>query len=105
VVYSDHEALKYWNSQITVNPKHARWVEFISEYSFVLKHRYGVENKFADAFSHIGCLLHTMRVEVLGFDRLKVAYSFYPDFGPIYSDLLAGNRSYVDFVLYDDYLF
>ena len=68
VVYSDHEALKYWNSQTSVNPRHGRWVEFISEYSFMLKHKSRVENKIADALSRIGCLLHTMRVEVLGFD-------------------------------------
>ena len=68
VVYSDHEALKYWNSQIIVNPKHARWVEYISEYSFVLKHKSGVENKVADGLSRISCLLHTMRDEALGSD-------------------------------------
>ena len=60
----------------------------------------GVENKINDALSHIGCLLHTMRVEVIGFDRLKGTYSSCPNFGPIYSDLLASNRrSNVDFVL------
>ena len=62
VVYSDHEALKYWNSQSSINPKHARWIEYISEYSFVLKHKSGVENKVADALSHIGCLLQTMQL-------------------------------------------
>jgi len=92
VVYSDHKALKYWNSQTSVNPKHARWIEFINEYSFVLKHKSRVENKVADALSRIGCLLHTMRAGVLGFDRLKNAYSSCPDFGPVYSELLAGNR-------------
>ena len=91
VVYFDHKALKYWNSHTSVNPKHARWVEYISGYSFVLKHKSGVENKVVDALSRIGCLLHTMRVKVIGFDRLKGKYSSCPNFGPIYSDLLAGN--------------
>ena len=57
VVYFDHEALKHWSSQSTVNPKHARWVEYISEYSFILKHKSEVENKVADALSRIGYLL------------------------------------------------
>ena len=106
MVHPDDETLKYWNSQTNVNPKHARWVQFISEYSFVLKYKSGVENKVADSLSRIGCLLHTMRVEVLGFDRLKFAYSSCPDFRVVYSELLASNRRpYVDFVLYDDYLF
>jgi len=76
----DHEALKHWNSQSSINPKHARWIEYISEYSFVLKHKSGVENKVADALSRIGCLLQTMRVEVLSFNKLKGTYTSCPDF-------------------------
>jgi len=106
IVYFDHEALKHWSFQTSVNPKHAMWVEYMSEYSFVLKHKSGVEDKVADALSRIGCLLHTMRVEVIGFNRLKGTYCSCPDFGPIYLDLLPGNRrSNVNFVLYDGYLF
>jgi len=72
----------------------------------VLKHKFGVENKVVDALSRIRCLPHTMRVEVIGFDRLKDTYSCCPDFGPIYLELLAGNRrSNLDFVLHDGYLF
>jgi len=55
---SDDESLRHRNSQTNVNPKHAGWVEYISEYSFVLKHKFGVENKVADAISRIGCRLH-----------------------------------------------
>jgi len=71
----------------------------------VLKHKSGFKNKVVDALSHIGCLLHTTRVKVIGFDRLKGTYSSCPDFGPIYSDLLAGNRQNVNFVLHDGHLF
>ena len=106
MVYSAHEAFKHRNSQTNVNPKHARWVDFISEYYFVLKHKFGVENNLADALNSIGCRLHIMRVEVVGFNRLKDAYCSCPDFGPVYLELLAGNRRpYVDFVLHDGYLF
>jgi len=58
----------------------------------VLKRKSGVENKVPDALSRIGCLLHTMRAEVIAFDRLKGIYSSCPDFDPIYLELLAGNR-------------
>jgi len=58
-----------------------------------------------DALSRINCFLHTTSIEVLVFDRLKDAYSSYPDFGIAYSKLLACNRQpYVDFVLHDNYL-
>lgn len=41
------------HSQNQFHSRHARWVEFINEYSFVLKHRSGVENKVADALSRV----------------------------------------------------
>jgi len=62
------------------------------------------QNNVADALSRIGCLLLTMKVEVIGFDILKDTYSSYPDFHLIYSELLSGNhRSNVIFVFHDGY--
>jgi len=48
VLYSDHEALKYLNSRKRLNARHSKWVEFLKDYTFVLKHKAGVENKVAD---------------------------------------------------------
>ena len=36
VLFSDHQALRYLNSQKKLNARHAKWVEFFNEYSFVL---------------------------------------------------------------------
>ena len=72
----------------------------------MLEHKYGIENKVVDALSHIGYLLHTMRVEVIGFDRLKNTYSACLDFNLIYLELLASNHQpNVNFVLHDSCLF
>ena len=51
VIYSDHEALKYLNSQKKLNLRYGRWVEFLQDYTYVLKHKAGVENRVADALS------------------------------------------------------
>ena len=51
VLYSDHEALRFLNSQKKLNPRHGKGVEFIQAYTFVLKHRAGTENRVADALS------------------------------------------------------
>ena len=78
----------------------------IRDSSFVLKHKSSVKNKVADALSRIGCLLQTMRVEVLSFNKLKGTYTSCPDFSLIYSDLSAENRNHhVDFVIHDGFLF
>jgi len=51
VLYSDHKALKYLNSQKRLNARHNKWAEFHEDYTFVLKHKARVENKVADALS------------------------------------------------------
>ncbi|PRQ29559.1 putative nucleotidyltransferase, Ribonuclease H [Rosa chinensis] len=105
VLYSDHEALRYLNSQKRLNPRHAKWAEFIQEYTFVLKHKSGVENKVADALSRRNSLLHIMSVEVAGFNNLKEEYLSCPDFGRIYSALLEKQSKSTEFVLQDGFLF
>ena len=62
VIYSDHEALRYLHSQKKLNFMHGSWVEFLQRYSFVVKHRAGVENKAADALSRRVSLLLVMSV-------------------------------------------
>ena len=47
MLFSDHQALRYLNSQKKLNARHAKWVEFFNEYSFVINHRAGIENKVA----------------------------------------------------------
>ena len=51
VLFSEHQALRYLNSQKKLNARHAKWVEFLNEYSFVINHRVVIENKVDDALS------------------------------------------------------
>ncbi|KAK9951472.1 hypothetical protein M0R45_006913 [Rubus argutus] len=105
VLFSDHEALRYLSSQKKLNPRHAKWVEFLQQYTFVLKHKSGVENKAADALSRKNSLLHTMSVEVIGFDNLKEEYMSCPDFGSLYSALLEDQSKSTEFVVHDRFPF
>ena len=45
VLYSDHDALRYLNSQKKLNHRHGHWVEYLQAYSFVLKHKSRIENR------------------------------------------------------------
>ena len=87
VLYSDHEALRYLNSQSKLKGEHVKWVELLQEYTFILKHKAGVENKSADALSRRVSLIHSMNVEVTGFDRLRDDYPSCPDFGDLFASL------------------
>ena len=71
VLFSEHQALRYLNSQKKLNARHAKWVEFLNEYSFVINHRVVIENKVDDALSQLTVTLHRMSAHVIGFDRLK----------------------------------
>ena len=63
--------LKYLNSQKRLNARHKKWVEFLQDYTFVLKHKAGVENKVADALSWRVMILVAMSAEVIGFETLR----------------------------------
>ncbi|GJU01232.1 reverse mRNAase [Tanacetum coccineum] len=45
VLYTDHEALKYFNNQQKMNRMHGRWIAYLQRFSFVLKHKAGEQNK------------------------------------------------------------
>jgi hypothetical protein len=88
VLFSDHDSLRHLHSQKHLNARHARWVEFLQQYTFVLKHKAGTENRVADALSRKAFLLHTVTVDVNWFHGVKEQYPEDPDFGKIYKQLL-----------------
>ncbi|GJW92905.1 RNA-directed DNA polymerase [Tanacetum coccineum] len=103
VLFSDHEALKYLNSQHKVSRRHAKWVEFLQSYSFSLKHKAGKLNKVVDALSRRHCLLQTMEAKVLGFEVLKDLYEDDCDFGPTWKSCC--KKPVNDFLRYEGFLF
>ena len=56
-------------------------VKYLQEYTFVLKHKAGAKNRVADALSRRMMMLSTMRVEVVGLEKLKETYADCLDFG------------------------
>lgn len=62
VLNSDHEALKHINNQGSLSRRHANWVSFLQEYTFVIKHKSGQYNQVADALSRRVTLLNSMSV-------------------------------------------
>lgn len=83
-----------------------KWVEFLQDYTFVLKYRPGVDNKVADAFSHVALVLQYMHTSDIGFDQLTDENQQCPDFGLIFKECL-GNTGPTqrDFLIRDGYLF
>ena len=51
ILYSDNHALQYIMQQPKLNQKHAKWVEYLQSFNFVLKYINGQSNKVANALS------------------------------------------------------
>nr|GMD71508.1 Retrovirus-related Pol polyprotein from transposon 17.6 [Ipomoea batatas] len=66
IIYSDHEALKYFRSQKHLNKMHARWAAYLEQFTFLLKHKSGATNRVADALSRRRSLLIVMQGEIIG---------------------------------------
>jgi len=74
VLFSDNSALQYVMQQQKLNHKHAKWVEYLQRFNFVLKHISGHGNKVVDALSRRALLLQESIVQVLGFEHLRDLY-------------------------------
>ena len=67
-----------------MNQRHAKWVEFMQNFTFVIKHIVGNANKVVDALSRRYLILREFRVKTLGFEHLKDMYFDDPYFREAY---------------------
>ena len=102
-MHSDHESLKYINGQLKLNPRHAKWVEFLQSFHFSSKYKDGKSNVVADALSRRYSLLSVLGVRLLGFETLKDYYENDVDFGEVFAGGKAGVIG--EFVIQDGFLF
>jgi hypothetical protein len=84
VLYSDNHALQFVTQQEKLNQRHVKWVEYMHNFTFVIKHISGTANKVVDALSRKCLLLQDFRVKTLGFDYLRNMYRDDPDFKEVY---------------------
>jgi len=95
--------LKHLKGQGKLNRRHAKWLEFIETFPYVIKYKQGEENIVADALSRRYVLLHTMNTTLLGFKYVKELYDNDSDFAEIYN--ACGQSTFGKFYLMDGYLF
>ncbi|WVZ63685.1 LOW QUALITY PROTEIN: hypothetical protein U9M48_013298 [Paspalum notatum var. saurae] len=83
VIYSDHESLKHIKSQVKLNRRHAKWVEFIESFPYVIKHKKGKDNVIADALSRRYTTLLQLDHRIFGLESIKEQYAYDEDFKDI----------------------
>jgi len=103
VIHSDHEFLKYLKGQSKLNKRHAKWVEFLEQFSYVIKHNQGKINVVADALSRRYTLLNVLDVQFFGFDHIKEIYKDDLDLSLIYQECSRGEHK--NFFIHDGFLF
>ena len=79
------------------------WVEFLQNFTFIIKHKSGVTNRVVHALSRRHSLLTKMKVEVLGFDEMKELYDADPNFSEVWIECRAPNL--IDQINNYDYYF
>ncbi|XP_066365257.1 uncharacterized protein [Miscanthus floridulus] len=104
VIHSDHEALKYLKSQGKLNRRHAKWIEFIETFPYVVKHKRGKDNIVADALSRRCGLVTQLDTKVLGLESIKTLYAADSDFKEPFSHCIAG-KGWDKYYVHDGFLF
>ena len=84
VIHTDHESLKHLKGQGKLNRRHAKWMEFIETFPYVIKYKQGKENIVADALSRRYALMSTLNAKLLGFEYIKELYANDDDFASVY---------------------
>jgi len=109
VLFTDNVALQYLMQQHKLNHKHAAWVEYLQNFTFVLKHISGQANKVADALSRRLLLLQESTMQILGFEHLRELYPTDGDFKEAYeacqNPLLRNSSMWLDYNLQEGLLF
>jgi hypothetical protein len=84
VIHTDYQSLKHLKSQGKLNRRHAKWIEFIEAFPYVIKYKQGKENIVMDALSWSYVLLNTLNTRLLGFKNVKELYVNDDDFGQVW---------------------
>ena len=72
--------MKHIKSQAKLNRRHAKWVEFIETFPYVIKHEKGKENVIADALSRRYTMLSQLDFKIFGLETIKDQYVHDVDF-------------------------
>lgn len=86
ILFTEHETLKFLNNKSKLKRHHDTWVEFLSTFYFVLKHKEGSQNKVVDGLSYQNSLLIALQAKVVRFDVLQSLYHTSENFRDIWEN-------------------
>jgi len=90
--------------QAKLNHRHAKWVEFIETFLYIVKYKKGKGNVVGDALSRKSVLLNQLEVKVLGLKCLKDLYLNDAEFSEPYNHC-QDRKGWEKYHIHDDFLF
>ncbi|XP_062103649.1 uncharacterized protein LOC133814742 [Humulus lupulus] len=103
VIHIDHESLKHLKNQQKLNKLHAKWVEFIETFPYVIKYKQGKENIVSDALPRMYVLLSTLDAKLVGFEYINDFYVNDCDFSNVFN--ACDKEAFGKFFRHDGFLF
>jgi hypothetical protein len=104
VLHSDHDSLKHIRSQVKLNRRHAKWVEFFESFPYVIKHKNGKDNVIVDALSRRYTTLSQLDCRIFGLESIKEQYANDADFKDVFLHCKEG-RTWDKYVINDGFVF
>ena len=69
LIHSDHDSLKHLKGHDKLIKQYAKWVKYLEQLPYVIKHKQGKANVMADALSRRYSLLSMLETKMLVFDH------------------------------------
>uniref|UniRef100_A0A2N9H1I7 RNA-directed DNA polymerase n=1 Tax=Fagus sylvatica TaxID=28930 RepID=A0A2N9H1I7_FAGSY len=101
--YPTYDKELYALDKVSLNRRHAQWMEFIETFPYVIKYKQGKENIVADALSRRYALMSTLNAKLLGFEYVKELYVNDDDFASVFA--ACEKAAFGKFYRLDGYLF
>jgi hypothetical protein len=96
--------LKHIRDQAKLNKCHAKWVEFIETFPYIINHKKGKENVIVDALSRRYTIPYQLDHKIFGLESIKELYATDVDFKDAYDNCREG-RIWNKYVLRDGLLY
>jgi hypothetical protein len=104
VIHSDHESMKHIRGQAKLNKHHAKCVEFIEIFPYIIKHKKVKENVIADTLSRRYTMLSQLDHKIFSLESIKELYATNVDFKHAYENCREG-KTWNKYVLQDRLLY
>ncbi|WVZ52310.1 hypothetical protein U9M48_003383 [Paspalum notatum var. saurae] len=90
--------------ELKLNRRHAKWVEFIESFPYVIKHKKGKDNVIADALSRRYAMLSQLDCRIFGLESIKEQYANDDDFKDVILHCKQG-RTWDKYVINEGFVF